>query len=86
VKASEWKKHPVVSLGDGVKVGEVADLSLDSTYLQLRANLLTGHDGTSLIPFIAVRNMGPDALPSTALGSFRHRQRRKGSPNGGLAR
>jgi sporulation protein YlmC with PRC-barrel domain len=62
MKASELKNHPIVSLNDGVKVGETADLSLDSTFLQVSAILLSGHDGTSVIPFKAVRNIGPDAV------------------------
>ena len=62
MKASELKNHPIVSLGDGTKVGLVADLTLDSTYAQISALLLAGHAGTSVIPFQAVRHIGPDAV------------------------
>ncbi len=62
MKASGLKNRPIVSLNGGVKVGEVADLTLDATNAQVSAVLLTGHDGNSVVPFPAVRNIGPDAV------------------------
>lgn len=62
MKASSLKNRPIVSLSGGVKVGEVADLTLDPTNTQVSAVLLTGHDGTSVVPYPAVRHIGPDAV------------------------
>jgi sporulation protein YlmC with PRC-barrel domain len=62
MKASELKNRPIVSLNGGVKVGEVSDLTLDATNVQVGALLLTGHTDSSAVPFPAVRHIGPDAV------------------------
>ncbi len=62
MKASGLKNRPIVSLNGGVKVGDVSDLTLDSTNVQLSAILLTGHEGNSVVPYPAVRHIGPDAV------------------------
>jgi len=60
--ASGLKNRPIVSLNGGVKVGEVLDLTLDATNVQISAVLVTGHDGSSVVPYPAVRHIGPDAM------------------------
>jgi sporulation protein YlmC with PRC-barrel domain len=62
MKASELNRRPVVSLSDGVTVGEVSDLTLDATHVQVRSLVLVGHDGNSVVPFAAVRHIGADAV------------------------
>lgn len=62
MKASELDRRPVVSLNEGVKVGEVSDLMLDATHVKVRALVLGGHDGNSVVPFAAVRHIGTDAV------------------------
>jgi sporulation protein YlmC with PRC-barrel domain len=62
MKASELTNRPIVSLNGGVKVGEVSDLTLDATRIQVSAVLLKGHDGSSVVPYPAVRHIGPDAV------------------------
>jgi len=62
MKASELNQRPVVSLNDGVKVGEVSDLTLDATHVKVGALILAGHDGNSVVPFAAVRHIGMDAV------------------------
>ena len=60
--ASELKSRPIVSLGGGVKIGDVSDLALDATNTQVSAVILSGHDGSSVVPYPAVRHIGPDAV------------------------
>lgn len=62
MKASELKNRPIVSLNGGVKVGEVSDLTLDATNVRVSAVLLRGHDASSVVPYPAVRHIGPDAV------------------------
>jgi sporulation protein YlmC with PRC-barrel domain len=62
MKASELNHRPVVSLNDGVTVGEVADLTLDATHVKVSTLVLVGHNGNSVVPFAAVRHIGTDAV------------------------
>ncbi|MGH2457779.1 MAG: PRC-barrel domain-containing protein [Chloroflexota bacterium] len=62
MKASALNNRPVVSLKDGVKVGEVSDLTLDATHVKVSTIILLGHDGNSVVPFAAVRHIGVDAV------------------------
>lgn len=62
MKASALKNRPVVSLNDGMKVGEVSDLTLDATRVKVSTLVLVGHDGNSVVPFAAVRHIGMDAV------------------------
>src|ERR1044071_5239011 len=62
MKASELVGRPIVSVGGGVKIGEVSDLTLDATKIQVSAVVLKGHDGISVVPFPSVRHVGPDAV------------------------
>jgi sporulation protein YlmC with PRC-barrel domain len=62
MKASVLNHRPIVSLNDGVKVGEVSDLMLDATHVRVSALVLVGHDGNSVVPFAAVRHIGTDAV------------------------
>lgn len=62
MKASELIHRPVVSLNSGAKVGTVSDLMLDATHVQVKALVLAGHEGNSVVPFAAVRHIGTDAV------------------------
>jgi sporulation protein YlmC with PRC-barrel domain len=62
MKATELNHRPVVSLNDGVKIGEVSDLTLDATHLKVSTLVMVGHDGNSVVPFAAVRGIGMDAV------------------------
>jgi sporulation protein YlmC with PRC-barrel domain len=62
MNASELKNRPVVSLNGGVKIGEVSDLTLDASNVQLGAVLLRGHGDKSVVPFPAIRHIGADAV------------------------
>lgn len=62
MKASALKNRPVVSLNDGVKIGEVSDLTLDAAHVRVSTLVLVGHDGNSVVPFAAVRHIGMDAV------------------------
>lgn len=62
MKANDLRNRPIVSLNGGVKVGEVADLTLDATNILVSAVLLAGHEGGSVVPYPAVRHIGPDAV------------------------
>src|SRR5579859_3158472 len=62
MKASTLNGRPIVSLSGGVKIGEVADLTLDATKIQVSAVILKGHEGNSVVPYLAVRHVGPDAV------------------------
>lgn len=62
MKASELNRRSVVSLNDGVTVGEVSDLTLDATHVKVGALVLVGHHGNSVVPFAAVRHIGADAV------------------------
>lgn len=62
MKASALIHRPVVSLNSGAKVGNVSDLMLDATHVQVRSLVLAGHEGNSVVPFAAVRHIGNDAV------------------------
>jgi sporulation protein YlmC with PRC-barrel domain len=62
MKASELKTRPVISLNDGRKVGVISDVTLDATNVKLGALLLVGSEGSSVVPFLEVRNIGADAV------------------------
>jgi sporulation protein YlmC with PRC-barrel domain len=62
MKASALNRRPVVSLNDGVTIGEISDLTLDETHVQVRSLVLVGHEGNSVVPFAAVRHIGADAV------------------------
>jgi len=62
MRVSELNHRPVVSLSDGVTVGEVADLTFDATHAKVSTLVLVGHDGNSVVPFAAIRHIGADAV------------------------
>jgi len=62
MKASEMNRRAIVSLNDGVRVGEVSDLTLDATHVKVSSLVLVGHEGNSVVPFAAVRHIGADAV------------------------
>ncbi len=62
MKLSALKGMPVVSLGDGTKVGAVRDALVDTAALRVVALVLEGSSGASRLPFAAVRRIGADAV------------------------
>lgn len=62
VRASTLRGMPVVSMGDGLRVGEVADLAVEGRDLRVFALVLRGRDGPSIVPFAAIQSVGPDAI------------------------
>jgi sporulation protein YlmC with PRC-barrel domain len=47
VKASALIHRSVVSLSDGMTVGQVSGLMLDATHVKVQSLILAGHDGNS---------------------------------------
>lgn len=62
MKASALKDMPVMSMGDGAKVGTVKDVLFDSTQLRVVALVLKSSGGESILPLDAIRNIGEDAI------------------------
>ena len=62
MKASALKDRAVVSLADGTRIGRVSDVLFDTAELRLAALALTTAGGQSILPFAAVRSLGPDAV------------------------
>ena len=62
MKASELKNKAVVSMADGVQIGRVEDVLFDTAALRVAALVLTTSGGRSVLPFAAVRSLGPDAV------------------------
>src|ERR687884_2117093 len=62
MKASALKDRAVVSLADGRRIGRVSDILFDTAELRLAALALATDGGRSILPFAAVRNLGPDAV------------------------
>jgi sporulation protein YlmC with PRC-barrel domain len=62
MKASALKNKAVVSMADGVQIGQVADVLFDTAALRVAALVLTTTGGRSVLPFAAVRSLGADAV------------------------
>jgi sporulation protein YlmC with PRC-barrel domain len=62
MQLSALKDMPVVSLADGTKVGAVRDVLVDTAALRVVTLVLEGSEGTSLLPFAAIRRIGADAI------------------------
>jgi sporulation protein YlmC with PRC-barrel domain len=62
MKASVLKNKAVVSMADGVQIGQVEDVLLDTAALRVAALVLTTTGGRSVLPFAAVRSLGADAV------------------------
>jgi sporulation protein YlmC with PRC-barrel domain len=62
MKASKLTGMPVISIADGIKAGQVADLRIAATSPQVQALMLkTGREHT-VVPFESIRTIGPDAI------------------------
>jgi len=71
MKASKLMGMPVISIAEGMKAGQVADLRIMATSPQMRGLVLkTGREHT-LLPFEAIRKIGPDAIMVDSLGVVR---------------
>ena len=71
MKASKLTGMSVISVDEGIKAGQVADLRIMSTAPQVRAlTLRTGREHT-VLPFEAIRKIGPDAIMVDSLDVIR---------------
>ncbi|MGE3267493.1 MAG: PRC-barrel domain-containing protein [Chloroflexota bacterium] len=62
MKASNLTGMPVISVADGVKAGNVADLILSATSPQVTALVLKSQREQTILPFDSIRQIGPDAI------------------------
>lgn len=62
MKASKLTGMPVISVADGIKAGQVADLRIMATSPQVQALLLKSGREQTVLPFEAIRTIGPDAI------------------------
>ena len=62
MKASTFKKMPVVSIADGTQVGTVEAVLFDARDLRVTALALGGPGGQSVLPISAIRSIGADAV------------------------
>lgn len=64
MKLSELKGRPVVSLADAQNVGNVGEVLVDRSYLQIQALTVLSkrRDAGLVVSFGAVRGIGPDAI------------------------
>ena len=64
--AEELKDRPVVAINEGARLGEIQDVLLDESYLQLGALVISGGGlfggRKQAIPYSAVHGIGPDAV------------------------
>ena len=71
MKASKLTGMPVISIADGIKAGQVADLRIMATSPQVQALVLkTGREHT-VLPFEAIQTIGPDAIMIDGLDVIR---------------
>ncbi|CAN5653987.1 hypothetical protein BH11ARM2_BH11ARM2_26370 [soil metagenome] len=61
-KVSELVGKSVVSLSDGVKVGTVKDVLIDTGTMVAGALLVAGDSGRGGLPFAQITNIGQDAI------------------------
>lgn len=59
---ADLRRKPIVSIGDGTKVGEVEDLMIEVSNWSVRDIYVRSKTGEGLLPWGHVRNIGPDAL------------------------
>lgn len=69
MRIDEIKDKPVISIAEGEKLGEVQDLLLDASYLQLGALVIGGGGlfggARKAVAYSTVRGIGPDAVMVT---------------------
>ena len=58
---ADLKGKPVVSMADGTKIGEIADIAIDTSAWTVRDLLVSAKTGQSLLPIVNVKSVGPDA-------------------------
>lgn len=84
VRASTLKGMPVVSMAQGIKVGDVSDLSIDGGALRVFGLALGASDGAAVVPFSAIHSIGPDAITladAEAVAKPRQQSAEPGLPN-----
>ncbi|RYG23971.1 PRC-barrel domain containing protein [bacterium] len=59
---ADLRRKPIVSIGDGVKVGEVDDFVVDPSQWSVRDIYVHARTGEGLLPWVHIRNIGPDAI------------------------
>ena len=62
MKATELKHRPVVSLADGTRVGEVADVILECATLRLAGLTIETPNGPSAVRFESIKSIGEHAV------------------------
>lgn len=62
MKASKLTGMPIISVADGIRVGQVVDLRIMATSPQVRALLLKTGRAQTVLPFEAIRTIGPEAI------------------------
>ena len=71
MKASKLTGIPVISVADGIKAGQVADLRIMATSPQVQALTLKSAREQTVLPFEAIRTIGPDAIMIDSLDVVR---------------
>jgi sporulation protein YlmC with PRC-barrel domain len=62
MKASKLTGMPVISIAEGVKAGQVTDLTLMATSPRVTSLALRAGREQTTLPFDAIRQIGPDAI------------------------
>ena len=59
---ADLRRKPIVSIGDGTKVGDVEDLPIEVSQWSIREIYVSAKTGEGLLPWGRIRNIGPDAV------------------------
>jgi sporulation protein YlmC with PRC-barrel domain len=59
---ADLRRKPIVSIGDGTKIGDVEDLLIEVSQWSIREIYVSSKTGEGLLPWGHVRNIGPDAV------------------------
>lgn len=62
INYTELSGKPVVSMSDGIKVGTVKDILIDTENLAVTALLVSGSSGVGGLPYVQILAIGPDAV------------------------
>jgi len=71
MKARALTGMPVISVAEGVKAGRVSDLTIAATSPWITALILKTEREQTILPFEAIRQIGPDAIMIDKLGVVR---------------
>jgi sporulation protein YlmC with PRC-barrel domain len=71
MKATNIVGMPIISVSEGVKAGQVADLAIMATEPQVTALVLKTDRDQTILPFESIRKIGPDAITIDNLGLVR---------------